>query len=234
MPRSPRKPAPQSPPALPEEGNEIPRVARRNRRRERSRAEIVEAARAVLLREGISGTTLSMVAREVGLTKAALYYYFPSKDALLFEVVYGIFALQAQAVHDAVEQTQSGGDALGAIIRQMVQTFTPRMDDFRLAFLHAQVAGPGSVQVLAEQLARIRPLNDLAYAGAAVRLAHDGARAPGRAEVEPRLMAFLAAMSAIGLLTMKGMVESADDPLLYSDEQLVEGLARIFAAATQP
>jgi len=47
-------------------------------------------------------------------------------------------------------------------------------------------------------------------------------------------MAFLAYLSAIGLLTMKGMVESLDDPLAYSDEQLVEGFARIFAAAAAP
>ena len=47
-------------------------------------------------------------------------------------------------------------------------------------------------------------------------------------------MAFLAYLSAIGLLTMKGMVEPMDDPLLYSDEQLVEGFSRIFEAAAEP
>ena len=47
-------------------------------------------------------------------------------------------------------------------------------------------------------------------------------------------MAFLAYLAAIGLLTMKGMVESLDDPLLYSDEQLIEGFARIFEAAAAP
>lgn len=34
-------------------------------------------------------------------------------------------------------------------------------------------------------------------------------------------MAFLAYLAAIGLLTMKGMVESVEDPLLYSDDQLI-------------
>jgi hypothetical protein len=33
-------------------------------------------------------------------------------------------------------------------------------------------------------------------------------------------------ISAIGLLTVKGMVESLEDPLIYSDDQLIEGLAR--------
>jgi hypothetical protein len=32
-------------------------------------------------------------------------------------------------------------------------------------------------------------------------------------------------------LTVKGMVECVDDPLLYSDEELIDGLSRVFEAA---
>jgi len=210
------------------------RVARRERRRERSREEIVEAARGVLLKNGIAGATLDAVAKEVGLTKAAIYYYFSSKDALFFEVIYGVVAGQSQAVHDAVDNAKDGGDALRAIIRETVHTFATRMDDFRLTFLQSQVAGPAAVSLGAEQFARLRPLNDLAFAGAAKKLAEERKLHPARARVEPRLMAFLANIAAIGLLTMKGMVENHGDPLLYSDEQLIEGLARIFEAAAAP
>ncbi|MCC6897803.1 MAG: helix-turn-helix transcriptional regulator [Polyangiaceae bacterium] len=41
----------------------------------------LDAARRVLLRNGLPATTLEAVAKEVGLTKAALNYYYPSKDA---------------------------------------------------------------------------------------------------------------------------------------------------------
>jgi AcrR family transcriptional regulator len=211
-----------------------PRIARRERRRERSREEIVEATRRVLLRNGIAGTTLDVVAKEVGLTKAALYYYYPSKDALFFEIIFGAVEAQSMAVHDAVAAARDGGDALRAIIRETVHTYAARLDDFRLAFLHNQVATPGAVHIGAEQLARIRPLNELAYGGAAKLLAENWKQAPGRAHVDPRLMAFLANIAAIGLLTLKGMVESVGDPLRYSDDQLVEGLARIFEAAAAP
>jgi AcrR family transcriptional regulator len=211
-----------------------PRIARRERRRDRSREEILEATRHVLLREGIGATTLDAVAREVGVTKTALYYYYPSKDALLFEVVFSAIEAQSQAVHDAVEKAKDGGDALRAIVRETVHAFAPRIDDFRLAFLHGQVAGPGSIPIEAQQLARIRPLNELAFATAARMLAEERKKRPARARVEPRLMAFLANLAAIGLLTMKGMVESVGDPLLYSDEQLIEGFARIFEAAAAP
>jgi AcrR family transcriptional regulator len=208
-----------------------PRIARRERRRERSREEILDATRRILLRDGIAATTLDAVAKEVGVTKAALYYYFSSKDALFFELVFATIEAHAHAVHDAVESAKDGGDALRAIIRETVGAFAPRMDDFRLAFLQGQVSGPGAVHVSEEQFARLRPLNDLVYAGAAKLLTKERKGRPARARVEPRLMAFLANVSALGLLTMKGMVESVGDPLLYSDEQLIEGLARIFEAA---
>jgi len=227
----PTKPAPrQRKRAAP--GPEVtPRIARRERRRERSREEILEAARRILVRDGIAATTLDAVAKEVGLTKAALYYYFPSKDALFFELVFGTIEAHAHAVHDAVEKAKTGGDALRAIIRETVATFAPSMDDFRLAFLQGQVAGAGALKVGDQQFARLRPLNDLVYGGAAKLLSEERKRRPGRARVEPRLMAFLANLAAMGVLTMKGMVESVGDPLIYSDEQLVEALSRIFEAA---
>lgn len=211
-----------------------PRVARRERRREQSREEIVAAARRVMLRDGIGATTLEAVAKEVGLTKAALYYYYPSKDALYFELIFGAVEAESRAIHDAVAETNGGGEALRALIRETVHTFAARMDDFRLTFMHGQVAGSSAVRFGAEQFARIRPLNELAYAGATATLAREWKHARGRAGVEPRLMVFLANVAAIGVLTVKGMVENLGDPLRYSDEQLIDGLARIFEAAAEP
>ena len=186
------------------------------------------------MRSGVAATTLEAVAREVGVSKPTLYYYFASKNALLFELIFGALTAEAQAIHDGVEKARSGAEALGVIIRESVNAFTPSLDDFRLAFLHGQVAAPGSVHFDAQQFARIRPLNDLRYAGAAKKLREEQLARPSRANVHPRLMAFLAWISAIGLLTVKGMVESLEDPLIYSDDQLIEGLERIFEAAAAP
>lgn len=186
------------------------------------------------MKKGIAATTLDAVGREVGLSKAALYYYFPSKDALYFELVFGILQSHAQAVHDAVEGASNGADALRAILRESVHRYSPRLDDFRLAFLHGQVAGQGTVHFNEQQFARIRPLNELWFAGSAKKLGAERKTRPGRARVEPRMLAFLAYLAALGFLTMKGMVESVEDPLLYEDDQIIEGFARVFAAATAP
>lgn len=203
------------------------RRARQQRKRDRSRDEILAAARAVLLRDGIAAVTLEAVAKEAGMSKTGLYYYFASKEALVFELVFGAHQLHAGRVRDAVDLADDGPAALAAVIRGTVETYAPNMDDFRLAYLLGQVSSGSRMAMTPEQLNRIRPLNDMLLAGA-TRLVAAG-REPG--PIEPRLLVFLAFLSSVGLLTMKGLVESQGDPLLYSDEQLIEALTHIFGLA---
>lgn len=47
-----------------------------------TRAAILRAARPILLRDGLGGTTLDRVASEGGIAKMTLYRHFPSKEAL--------------------------------------------------------------------------------------------------------------------------------------------------------
>jgi AcrR family transcriptional regulator len=64
------------------------REALKARRHDAVREEILEAARSVMLAQGLSGFTLTAVGRELALSKAALYYYFNSKESLFFELIY--------------------------------------------------------------------------------------------------------------------------------------------------
>jgi AcrR family transcriptional regulator len=48
---------------------------------------IVEAMRASVARRGIAGSTFEHVAREAGVSRGLLHYYFGTKEALLVEVV---------------------------------------------------------------------------------------------------------------------------------------------------
>ena len=202
------------------------RRARQQRRRDRSREDILAAARTVVLRDGIAAVTLEAVAREAGMSKTGLYYYFASKEALIFQLVFGIWESQAQRVSDAVAQEETGAAAIAAIIRNTVQGFASQIEDFRLAYLHYQTAGSSGVQLSQEQFERIRPLNDMLFSGAADKLSESGEAGL----IDPRLFAFLAFASSLGVLTMKGLVEQQGDPLRYTDEQLIDALSKIFAA----
>ncbi len=58
-------------------------LTRRDRRRLSTRAEILTAARELLLEVGPEGLSLRQVARRADFSPAALYTYFPNKDSLV-------------------------------------------------------------------------------------------------------------------------------------------------------
>ncbi len=62
---------------------ETVRLTRRDRRRLATRAEILSAARELLLEVGPEGLSLRQVARRADFSPAALYTYFPSRDSLV-------------------------------------------------------------------------------------------------------------------------------------------------------
>lgn len=51
------------------------------------RAQILEGARRVFLRDGFAGASTDAVAREAGVSKRTLYAYYPSKDELFVDVL---------------------------------------------------------------------------------------------------------------------------------------------------
>src|SRR3984957_16851597 len=64
-----------------------------------TRAAILRAARPIMLRDGLGGTTLDRGAAEGGIAKMALYRHFPSKEAL-FE---GLVTAMCEYMRDGFE-----------------------------------------------------------------------------------------------------------------------------------
>jgi len=60
--------------------------ARRQRMHDANREEILDAARSLVLEQGMQGFSLREVARRADYSPAALYRYFDSKEALLSEI----------------------------------------------------------------------------------------------------------------------------------------------------
>ena len=59
----------------------------RAERKERTRTDLLRAARRVFLRHGFHGASLDGIADEAGYTKGAVYSSFESKDALFLAVL---------------------------------------------------------------------------------------------------------------------------------------------------
>lgn len=93
------------------------RVARRERRREGRRQAILDAALRVLRARGHEAFSTSAVATEAEVSKAAVFYYFASKEALLGSLARSVFEEESRVLLHAVESAPTGVDALGALAR---------------------------------------------------------------------------------------------------------------------
>jgi TetR/AcrR family transcriptional regulator, cholesterol catabolism regulator len=69
---------------------------KRNAAQKRSRAQygakrekILKAAGPVLERNGVAGTTIEAIAKEAGVDRATIYYYFADKGAIFREAIHG-------------------------------------------------------------------------------------------------------------------------------------------------
>src|SRR5436853_4965753 len=69
----------------------------RAERKERTKSELVEAARAVFLRRGFHGASVEEIAEEAGYTKGAVYSNFDGKDALFLAAFEEHFERRAEA-----------------------------------------------------------------------------------------------------------------------------------------
>jgi AcrR family transcriptional regulator len=104
----------------------VPRNAADQDRREsaasksaRTRERLLDAAAAVLARKGFSGTRLSDIAELAQLQTPAIYYYYPSREQLIEEVMYTGAAAMHQylvAALDALPADSTPSDRIAAAI----------------------------------------------------------------------------------------------------------------------
>lgn len=78
---------------------------------------IVEAMRASVAARGIAGSTFDHVAREAGVSRGLLHYYFQTKERLLIEVVRAESELRAELLDRAVAGARSADEVIDALVR---------------------------------------------------------------------------------------------------------------------
>src|SRR5262249_10158500 len=82
-------------------------------------AKIYTTAAEIIDREGYDATSLSDIAQAVGLTKAGLYHYIPSKESLLFGIMnYGMDRVDEKVI----APTQTIADP-GSRIRMIIASY---------------------------------------------------------------------------------------------------------------
>ncbi|MCX4092924.1 TetR/AcrR family transcriptional regulator [Nocardia sp. alder85J] len=69
-----------------------------------SRQRFLDAAVALFVRHSFAGTSLQMVADELGVTKAAVYYHFRTRDQLLLAVMEPMLSQLREVIRTAEQQ----------------------------------------------------------------------------------------------------------------------------------
>jgi AcrR family transcriptional regulator len=106
-------------PALPDADGRLTPVAH-----SAAQLRIVKAAHELFGQHGVSGTSLQMIADAIGVTKAAVYHQFKSKD----EVVLAVTATELVELQDALDvaEAQSGPSAREALLERVVDIAVER------------------------------------------------------------------------------------------------------------
>lgn len=125
------------------------------------RSEAIASARSRFLRWGFSGSSLSTIAEDLGVTKAALYYHFPDKEAI-FLAVFDEYLTGIASDLAALEPRLSAREAFEALARVFLSRGEDcvRMD--RLAFQESRHLSAAGRAALGERYHRdlVRPLEE--------------------------------------------------------------------------
>jgi AcrR family transcriptional regulator len=82
-------------------------------------ARIVDAMRASVAERGIAGSTFDRVAREAGVSRGLLHYYFGSKERLLVEVVRREAEVRGRSLDQAVAEASGADELIHALVRNL-------------------------------------------------------------------------------------------------------------------
>lgn len=93
-------------------------------------AQLLAIARRLFARKGFDATSLRDIAEEAQITKAALYYYFPNKDALYERVVIESMASLLAEVQAAVARAATPTEKVRAFLRASAESMEQRRDQW--------------------------------------------------------------------------------------------------------
>src|SRR5215475_2744007 len=80
---------------------------------------IVEAMRSSVARRGISGSTFEHVAREAGVSRGLLHYYFGTKERLLVEVVRRDAEIRVARLDEPLEKAETVDDVIDVLLASL-------------------------------------------------------------------------------------------------------------------
>jgi AcrR family transcriptional regulator len=177
-------------------------------RRTPAQSRILHAALDLFADHGVSGTSLQMIADAVGVTKAAVYHKFKTKE----EIVIAVAEMELATLENALEAAEAQADSVGA--RKVLLTEVVGMAVERRRWVRALQNDPVMVRLLGEH----EPFRNLITRLYAIMLNEAD-------DTEARISAALFS-GAIAGTVINPLVDDIDDDTLRS--VLIHLTARMF------
>ena len=121
--------------------------AKRRRRRE----EILHSALRAFRARGYHATTLEDIAAQLGMRSAALYHYFPDKDAILYACHREGLAEVERILAEAKARCTSARDQLRYAIHEHVRVMTDTLEGSALALEVSALSPRHRAEIIAER-----------------------------------------------------------------------------------
>lgn len=184
-----------------------------------TKTSILELARAIVAQGGTGALTYQALAKKLGVTKQAIIYWYPSKDALARDLMLPALRGETERTIAAMEGAPSAAAAIERFLRALIAYHVEDLGRFRLLYTSAR---PGGEAPGADFLDEVHGITSPMYAALAAKLS-----ASGTGEVAARRRAVATHMAGIGLLTMVGLAESIGDPLAHGTDDLTQALVAL-------
>ena len=101
----------------------------RSEQREMKREALLRAAVSAFNRRGFSQTSLDEIAQNLGVTKAALYYYFPTKSALVAACFDRAMKVANESLAIAKRDGRDGREKLILMLRRYLRTMIGELNE---------------------------------------------------------------------------------------------------------
>jgi AcrR family transcriptional regulator len=95
---------------------------------------IIDAMRASVAKRGAAGSTFDHVAREAGVSRGLLHYYFGTKERLLVEVVRRDCDIRMETVDAALADARTAEDFVDALVRSLEDVLEHDPEFYALLF----------------------------------------------------------------------------------------------------
>lgn len=192
-----------------------------------TRETILATARRLLRKNGPNAVSFDAIARQMGVSKQAVLYWFPSRPDLLAAMFLPWLESEAETAERALAGVSSRAGAIAAFVHAIAAFHLSDLDRFRMMYLALQTARSRRKAHPTDTLVRqVHPVTDRLYGALEARLGdgRDGARAEAAA----------IHAAVLGMVLMVALGDSLDDPLKHSTDTLVDALIGAFTGSANP